>query len=352
MNLSESYIKRIQELAGIQEQVAFDNSFIGYHHGQHDAVLNIYNNGIHVGSTSYSVFEGRPHIDYINVSPNYKRQGYGEKMIDYLAKEYGYENILWGMTTEDGGHLMKKMDAKYSFDRSQILIKQFTAEEIFNKISSKLAVNFLKDLIELGASITFEKWRDKLPYNNLIDGIDVNDLSSIAEWIIGAKDNHNPADYEPPDYVIGLVNQLEIQESLNENNNSDYWINGGIILLKGEPDANGVQKMFATHILNLKQLDRTKKDNSIGKPAMMAILGGDVYRLLVKQGELQSFKIDWSREPSLSKVLKLSPHKSHSVVLNNNKTPYHWETLKFNNMAAMLRGLSSTILSIPNINWG
>jgi hypothetical protein len=132
-------------------------------------------------------------------------------------------------------------------------------------------------------------------------------------------------------------------------NASNLWINGGILLIKGKDFEDGTQPLYAVHIVNLMQLDRKKKDETEGAPAKMAILGDDLYRVILDNGKLRAAKIDWKNLGSISRTLKFNGRQSHAVTLNNNKTPLHWETLKYNYFPKMFMEMGSEIMNIPNI---
>jgi hypothetical protein len=139
------------------------------------------------------------------------------------------------------------------------------------------------------------------------------------------------------------------EDNLNEVENN-IWVQGGIILIKGEKLEDGTQKLFATHIDNLNQHGRTKVDNTPGQAAKMVTLTGELYRLVLEEGKLKTYRVDWSNEKSLTKTLKFYGQRYH-VVLNNNKTPLHWETLKYRYMPDVVNHLGFTILETPNIKW-
>jgi hypothetical protein len=132
-------------------------------------------------------------------------------------------------------------------------------------------------------------------------------------------------------------------------NASNLWINGGILLIKGKDFEDGTQPLYAVHIVNLMQVDRKKKDETEGAPAKMAILGDDLYRVILDNGRLRAAKVDWKNLGSLSRTLKFNGRQSHAITLNNNKTPLHWETLKYNYFPKMFMEVGSEIMNIPNI---
>ncbi len=142
------------------------------------------------------------------------------------------------------------------------------------------------------------------------------------------------------------INSFENFDQLIESN---IWTQGGVLLIKGTAQ-NGKQKLFATHIVNLIQLDRFKKDNTKGQPAKMAILGDDFWRLMREDGKIVPKKIAWRNDASLTKMLRFK-NQSISVVLNNQKTPLHWESLQFNNLHQMINKIGFYLETLDGIEW-
>lgn len=143
-------------------------------------------------------------------------------------------------------------------------------------------------------------------------------------------------------------NLMSVSESAPIDEADNLWNKGGVILIKGVPLEDGTQRLYVTTANNRLGLDRKKVDNTAGKPATMAVLGNLIYRLSIVDNRLKAQGVAWNSEASMLKALGL---KNYSVAINNNKTPLHWETLKFNNIAQAITQLSGQILTLPNIKW-
>ena len=85
----------------------------GYSHGQTDAVIFAQIGDRPIGYLQYAEFRGKPHILHIAVNEKFRHQGIARAMVAKLAGEYGYENIDWGMTTDDGTPLKATLDNEY-----------------------------------------------------------------------------------------------------------------------------------------------------------------------------------------------------------------------------------------------
>lgn len=159
------------------------------------------------------------------------------------------------------------------------------------------------------------------------------------EWNGGDSKLPLPADEYCSDWYE-KNNKIKLEE-----NTSSIWTQGGILLIKGADSPDGKQNLFATPISGLVELNRNKKDSTPGKSARMALLGGDLYRLANDGDRVKAFKTAWRNEGTLAKILKFNGQR-YSVVLNNNKTPYHWESLKFNNIPQMLNGMQEVLKTL------
>lgn len=109
----------------------------------------------------------------------------------------------------------------------------------------------------------------------------------------------------------------------------------GIILIKGKHKGkNKEQMLFATHVNTWAEL----------RPgAMMMFLSDTFYRVIKEDDKLKGVKINWRDEDSLKDALNFKAPGKLSVVRNNNKTPYHWKTLKHTNLRDALDSVERDI---------
>lgn len=144
--------------------------------------------------------------------------------------------------------------------------------------------------------------------------------------------------------------KLYREGTILEANDTNLWTYGGIVLIKGK-EQDGLQNLYACHIISLMQLDRKKKDDTPGKPARMVVLDSNVFRIVNIDGQLKALKVDFKNFASLSRTFMFNGRQSHAVTLNNNKTPIHWETLKYNNFPELFSKAGNEIINIPGIKW-
>jgi hypothetical protein len=130
--------------------------------------------------------------------------------------------------------------------------------------------------------------------------------------------------------------RLSRKPSISENASKK----GGVLFILGQPLENGKRRLYVTHINNLTNLDRLKKDNSPGEPVKMVSFGNNEVLTVVRMnGKLKAVKTDWTSRDGMLKRMGLT---NTSVGLNPNKTPYHIESLKFNSISDALNELEST----------
>ena len=139
---------------------------------------------------------------------------------------------------------------------------------------------------------------------------------------------------------------MSVSETISEE--SKINTKGGVLFIKGAELDNGEQRLFVTTINNLLTLDRKKIDDSTGEPVKMAILGNQVYRVIIKDDKLKAVGVDWKSQQILLKSIGL---KRNGVALNDNKTPEHWKSLEHNNIARAISSMNFELLNIPSIRW-
>jgi len=191
------------------------------------------------------------------------------------------------------------------------------------------------NFLDSSGESTEQEMKDLSLFNNKIEKITLDPISeSEALETFSCQDQEQDVKQ-----VMKYISSKENKSSLNEG---AIWNQGGIILLKGEKTEDGTQRLYATTTKNILDL----------RPGVrMVILDDQFLRIKYdEQGELKGVRVHWKSEPSLAKMLNFKNHKL-SVVINNNKTPFHWETLQFTNLRMVLKKFVSQILSINNIDF-
>lgn len=118
--------------------------------------------------------------------------------------------------------------------------------------------------------------------------------------------------------------------------NQTYIGKGSVVLIKGKPETDG-RRLYATYITGYAEI----------KPGIkMVFLGDQIYRVIYK-GDNSFFgrKVDIRGEEGLMGVLNLRNNGTPSIVLNHNKTPFHWLTTRFTDIGAALRSLGPQLFS-------
>lgn len=109
---------------------------------------------------------------------------------------------------------------------------------------------------------------------------------------------------------------------------------GSVLLIKGKPEGDK-SKLFATQIIGV---------NEIKPGAKMVFLSNEFYRIREnEEGKLVASKINYRTEDSLKGVLNFKSDGKLSVVLNHNKTPWHWKTTKHTMLQPALKDVLDDI---------
>ena len=111
---------------------------------------------------------------------------------------------------------------------------------------------------------------------------------------------------------------------------------GSVLLIKGKPETDG-RRLYATNISGFAEI----------KPGViMAFLGDEIYRVIHKGGgDMAGRRVDIRSEEALKGVLNLRNQGVPSIVLNHNKTPFHWSTLKHTQIGPAIRELGTRLFS-------
>lgn len=113
-------------------QINFTDEVISVHSGQVDSRLSLIYDGETVGYVDYSIYEGEPSINMIEVF--HKGNRYGTHLIKKLQSMYPEQELNWGVTTEEGEALRtslkyKKIDTEFADDFKRL---EFVSQEIKN----------------------------------------------------------------------------------------------------------------------------------------------------------------------------------------------------------------------------
>lgn len=110
---------------------------------------------------------------------------------------------------------------------------------------------------------------------------------------------------------------------------------GSVLLIKGKPSSDG-RYLYATTIKGSIEI----------KPGIkMVFIGDEIYRVINKEGRFFGRKISYSSEEGLKGIFNMKNPGKPSIVLNHNKTPFHWITLKFNDIGSALREIGPRLFS-------
>lgn len=245
------------------------------------------------------------------------------------------ETITGGYWYFEGNIPEEKYDELFPNDKYMLISHLEISDKMFR------GEGVAKELVNRAIKKAKQQGFDRIALNASpmgTDGLQLNDLVRFYKSLgftsfLNQGNNH---------LMILALDNTKLTEADNLYNQ------GGVLLIKGAKLEDGTQRLYITTINNRLGLDRFKKDMSKGQAAKMAVLGNQVYRLSIVDGKLKAQGVAWSSEQKQLEYLGLN---RFSVGINNNKTPLHWETLKYNNIAQALHHISGQILNLPNIKW-
>lgn len=123
----------------------------------------------------------------------------------------------------------------------------------------------------------------------------------------------------------------EYSQLINEN-----FQQFGVVLIKGKPQGKGQPvKLFAAHVMSTVE---------IRPGATMLLLSNIFYRIIQEEGRLKAIKIAYGDDDNLKSALNFKTSGKPSVVKNNNKTPFHWRTLKYTDINQALSTVDRDLL--------
>jgi hypothetical protein len=111
---------------------------------------------------------------------------------------------------------------------------------------------------------------------------------------------------------------------------------GSVLLIKGRPTKEG-RFLYVTTINGYAEI----------KPGIkMVFIGDTIYRVIHKGGDkFAGRKVSYNGEDGLKGVFNMKNPGKPSVVLNHNKTPFHWITLKHLDIGKALREVGTRLFS-------
>lgn len=162
-------------------KLTFKEAMKNYRRGQSDLLLTGFHPRGGFGNIDYSVYQGKPSINMINVPEKHQGQGIGKALIHELQRKYPKEEINWGMLTDQGAEFKKSLKFKKEPTEHapmfQELQKQMALKEQLEKIGDS-EIQKIKD--ENARMQAYEANSDQ--YNQVLSSI-----SNLEEELQGKK---------------------------------------------------------------------------------------------------------------------------------------------------------------------
>lgn len=208
--IKEEYDKINREnIYDILDNFKFTDENIGYHNNQSDNIISMYDkSNILLARINYVIYKDEITISYIE--SYVKGKGYGKIAMIYLARKYGYENLLRSSLTPEGAKMRNELDNLFNFDYKEYLesLNKHLSPDTYKLPKDNIIKAFIRDLSLYGLEKGWGMWINKLKESGLMNRYDFNDISEIAEWIKGSVANNNDPMDEPPHWVIDTLNLI------------------------------------------------------------------------------------------------------------------------------------------------
>jgi hypothetical protein len=154
--------------------VEIEVAHLGYSYGQHDYLIRALVAQEIAGTISFSEFDGIPHVNFIEVTEGYRRQGIALEMIRTLQRKYESVPIDFGYTTDSGTSLLQGIsfievpNEKYSAaaERRTELQKQVEAFEAIAEMLTKADESSRSRMIT-----QLQNWNDVLDELDQVEGV-------------------------------------------------------------------------------------------------------------------------------------------------------------------------------------
>lgn len=154
---------------------------MSHHHGQTDIRMSAKLDSVTLGYIDYSVYQGVPHINMIQV--HQKRQGIGTELVKQLQRDFPGVEIQWGSLSGAGAALYNSLE----FDlipNNRVIRKQKLLDQLKDK------ANYYMQLHKKWESSSKTE-RDRQEFlNATLDWNDIHDQISDLESELAGEKTH------------------------------------------------------------------------------------------------------------------------------------------------------------------
>jgi hypothetical protein len=190
---------------------------IDYFHGQHNYTAKLYSKGDNklLATVLYSEYKGK--IEIGSIQSHIRGEGYGQILMIYLAKKYGYKNLGRKILTDAGVKMRQRLDDLFDYDykSDKDSNNKHLDRDILDKISKKhpLAGQILLFFVDYGKSQEdisniFIQSSELIEDEGKSNVYDIDELYDISQWVKDSETNKNDIGIETPDYIKGMVKKL------------------------------------------------------------------------------------------------------------------------------------------------
>jgi hypothetical protein len=188
-----------------------------YFYGQHNYTAKLYlkSDNKLLATVLYSEYKGK--IEIGSIQSHVRGEGYGQILMIYLAKKYGYKNLGRKILTDDGVKMRQRLDDLFDYDykSNRDSNNKHLDKEILDKISEKhpLAGQILLFFVDYGRSQEdisniFSQGSQLIEGDGKSDIYNIDNLYEISQWIKDSETNKNDITIETPDSIKKMIDKL------------------------------------------------------------------------------------------------------------------------------------------------
>ena len=122
------------------KQILFTTESVDGPRGQFNRKLRAHVDGVVVGHIDYSEYEDVTQVTFIDVSENFRRNGYGTALVLKLQSDYPGIEIKWGLLTEDGAKFYESIP-KFFIENEEYKAKSEELKSVMSKLSKYSALS-------------------------------------------------------------------------------------------------------------------------------------------------------------------------------------------------------------------
>lgn len=146
-------------------QVEYRDEHIDSHNGQHDYELGLYIDDEIIGMVQYTLYNGDLTVRNIVVRPEFRRQGYGSKMMKHIKQQHPDYKYTPSMKTDLGSKFVHK---DVNLQEIRKIIREVLEEEVIEEthVAQKDLEKFVKNILFFMGKRCIDEFNRQKEYTN------------------------------------------------------------------------------------------------------------------------------------------------------------------------------------------